>query len=251
ESGRVGAVPGEVEQQGYRSSAGHGVGDRAHQPPRTGEPVRDHHAGPPRVRCRRAGAYLGHRHAVDGDLPHGEAGVRADQHRRAERGGHRREHGEQDGRAGARRVVRRGGRHAGTLPPRTAPVIARERLWRGRRTLVPMAIPLPTPGAVVGLTRSALDQALGSAASFAAVPARAFAVLDGVEALLARINGVVDRIETTLDRTAVVVTEAEKVAHLAGTVVTEAEAVAGSAAVTVGTAAQAATTAAELLAAYE
>ncbi|MET8082994.1 hypothetical protein [Micromonospora sp. NPDC005237] len=149
-----------------------------------------------------------------------------------------------------------------------------------------MAIPLPTPTAVVGLTRSALDQALGSAASFAAVPARAFAVLDGVEALLARINGVVDRIETTLDRTdavltdaeaavrevavisaaattaidtasevataaAVLVTEAEKVAHVAGTVVTEAEAVAGSAAVTVGTAAQAATTAAELLAAYE
>ena len=72
-----------------------------------------------------------------------------------------------------------------------------------------MAIPLPTPAAVVGLTRSALDQALGSAASMAAVPARAFAVLDGVEALLARINGVVDRIETTLDRTDQVLTDAE------------------------------------------
>ncbi|MEV4120460.1 hypothetical protein [Micromonospora sp. NPDC049645] len=100
-----------------------------------------------------------------------------------------------------------------------------------------MAIPLPTPAAVVGLTRTALDQALGSAASMAAVPARAFALLDGVEALLARINGVVDRIETTLDRT--------------DQVVAKADAVADRAAVTVGTAAEAATTAAELLTAYE
>ncbi|WP_431728944.1 hypothetical protein [Verrucosispora sp. TAA-831] len=59
-----------------------------------------------------------------------------------------------------------------------------------------MAIPLPRPTSVVGLTRSALDQA----ASFAAVPTRAFAVLDGVEELLTRINGVVDRIEGVVDR---------------------------------------------------
>ncbi|MFG2045863.1 hypothetical protein ACGFIW_00335 [Micromonospora sp. NPDC048935] len=149
-----------------------------------------------------------------------------------------------------------------------------------------MAIPLPTPTAVVGLTRFALDQALGSAASMAAVPARAFAVLDGVEALLARINGVVDRIETTLDRTdqvlsdaeaavrevavistaattaidtatevataaAVVVAEADRVSRSAGSVVAQADTVAGRAAATVGTAAEAAATAAELLAAYE
>ncbi|WP_433316549.1 hypothetical protein ACQP0U_06180 [Micromonospora sp. CA-269861] len=149
-----------------------------------------------------------------------------------------------------------------------------------------MAIPLPTPAAVVGLTRSALDQALGSAVSMAAVPARAFAVLDGVEALLARINGVVDRIETTLERTdqvltdaetavrevavisaaattaidtatevataaAVVVAEADRVSRAAGTVVAEADRVASRAAVTVGTAAEAAAAAGELLAAYE
>ncbi|MFI6233335.1 hypothetical protein ACIBD9_07230 [Micromonospora sp. NPDC050784] len=149
-----------------------------------------------------------------------------------------------------------------------------------------MAIPLPTPTAVVGLTRSALDQALGSAASMAAVPARAFAVLDGVEALLARINGVVDRIETTLERTdqvladaetavrevavisaaattaidtatevataaAVVVAEADRVSRAASTVVAEADRVASRAAATVGTATEAAATAAELLAAYE
>ncbi|WP_405094700.1 hypothetical protein [Micromonospora sp. NBC_01412] len=135
-----------------------------------------------------------------------------------------------------------------------------------------MAIPLPRPTAVVGLTRSALDQALGSAASLAAVPARAFAVLDGVEALLARINGVVDRIEGTLDRTDRVLGDAEsavrevavisasattaidtatEVATAAAVVVAAAEGVAGRAASTVDTAAGAADTAGELLAAYE
>ncbi|MFG3300062.1 hypothetical protein [Micromonospora chersina] len=149
-----------------------------------------------------------------------------------------------------------------------------------------MAIPLPRPGAVVGLTRSALDQAFGSAAAFAAVPARAFAVLDDVETLLRRINGVVDRIEGTLDRTdrvlddaeaavrevavisaaateaietatevaaaaAVVVGEADRVSRAAATVVAEADAVAARAAGTVVAAGEAAGTAAELLGAYE
>ncbi|MGY0002514.1 hypothetical protein [Micromonospora sp. I033] len=149
-----------------------------------------------------------------------------------------------------------------------------------------MAIPLPRPGAVVGLTRSALDQAFGSAAAFAAVPARAFAVLDEVEALLRRINGVVDRIEGTLDRTdrvlddaeaavrevavisaaatgaietatdvataaATVVGEADRVARAAAGVVAEADAVAARAAGTVVAAEEAAGTAAELLGAYE
>ncbi|MEV5629104.1 hypothetical protein [Micromonospora tulbaghiae] len=72
-----------------------------------------------------------------------------------------------------------------------------------------MAIPLPRPGALLGLTRTAVDQALGSAATVASVPARAFAVLDQVEALVRRIDGVVDRIEGTLDRTDRVLTDAE------------------------------------------
>ncbi|MFB9851420.1 hypothetical protein ACFFMR_13615 [Micromonospora andamanensis] len=131
-----------------------------------------------------------------------------------------------------------------------------------------MALPLPRPTAVLGLTRSALDQA----ASFAAIPARAFAVLDEVEALLARINGVVDRVEQTLDRTDRMVTDAEvavrevavisaaataavdnatAVAGAAAVVVESARSVAGRAAETVGTAAEAAATAAELLSAYE
>ncbi|MEV6365636.1 hypothetical protein AB0L86_01915 [Micromonospora musae] len=128
-----------------------------------------------------------------------------------------------------------------------------------------MMIPLPRPSSVIGLTRSALDQARDSATSFAAVPARAFAVLDGVEALLTRINGVVDRIEQTLDRTdqvletatevagsaAVVVGQAEQVARKATTVVTEADAVAARAAAAVTTGAETAATAAELMTTYE
>ncbi|GAA0397578.1 hypothetical protein GCM10009541_45660 [Micromonospora gifhornensis] len=131
-----------------------------------------------------------------------------------------------------------------------------------------MVIPLPRPTAVVGLTRSALD----SAASFAAIPARAFAVLDGVEALLTRINGVVDRIEQTLDRTDQVLADAEvavrevavisaaatvavdnagTVAAAAADVVARAEKVSGQTAETVGAAAEATATAAELLTAYE
>ncbi|MGC5050514.1 hypothetical protein ACLQ2S_03525 [Micromonospora sp. DT48] len=131
-----------------------------------------------------------------------------------------------------------------------------------------MALPLPRPTAVLGLTRSALDQA----ASFAAIPGRAFAVLDEVETLLARINGVVDRVEQTLDRTDRMVTDAEtavrdvgvitaaataavdtatEVAATAAVVVESARSVAGRAAETVGTAAEAAATAAELLSAYE
>ncbi|MGN9765891.1 hypothetical protein ACTMS2_12040 [Micromonospora sp. SD12] len=111
-----------------------------------------------------------------------------------------------------------------------------------------MVIPLPRPAAVVGLTRSALDQALGSAASFAAVPARAFAVLDSVEALLKRvdgmvdrIDGVVDRIEQTLDRTDRVLTDADGavrevavISAAATTAIETATEVAAAAAVVVG-----------------
>ncbi|WP_216592612.1 hypothetical protein [Verrucosispora sioxanthis] len=125
-----------------------------------------------------------------------------------------------------------------------------------------MALPLPRPTAVLGLTRSALDQA----ASFAAIPARAFAVLDEVEALLARINGVVDRVEQTLDRTDQMVTDAEVavrevavISAAATAAVDNATEVAAAAAVVVEsagsvagrTAAEAAATAAELLKAYE
>jgi hypothetical protein len=78
--------------------------------------------------------------------------------------------------------------------------------WCGRRTIAGMAIPLPRPAAVLDLTRIAV----GQAAAFAGVPARAFAVLDSIEALVARINAVVDRAEATLERTERVVGEAER-----------------------------------------
>ncbi|MFG1778578.1 hypothetical protein ACGFIG_19370 [Micromonospora sp. NPDC049048] len=125
-----------------------------------------------------------------------------------------------------------------------------------------MVIPLPRPAAVVGLTRSALDQALGSAASFAAVPARAFAVLDSVEALLSRVNatvdridGMVDRIEQTLDRTDRVLTDAEGavrevavISAAATTAIETATEVAAAAAVVVGEAEKVARTAGAVVA---
>jgi hypothetical protein len=137
---------------------------------------------------------------------------------------------------------------------------------------VVMPLPLPRPSAVFDLTRTAVDQAVGSAATFAAIPARAFGVLDGVEALLARINAVVDRVEVVLDRaeqatvdaeraireveavTAAAVApirEAERVAGAAAVVVGEAELVAGQAAKAMARAEVTARTADELLAAYE
>ncbi|MEU9506355.1 hypothetical protein AB0D32_08735 [Micromonospora sp. NPDC048170] len=111
-----------------------------------------------------------------------------------------------------------------------------------------MVIPLPRPAEVVGLTRAALDQALGSAATLAAVPARAFAVLDSVGALLNRVDGVVDRIdgmvdriERTLDRTDRVLTDAEGavrevtvISAAATTAIETATEVAAAAAVVVG-----------------
>ncbi|MGW4501907.1 hypothetical protein ACWENR_25250 [Micromonospora sp. NPDC004336] len=110
-----------------------------------------------------------------------------------------------------------------------------------------MVIPLPRPAAVVGLTRSALDQALGSAASFAAVPARAFAVLDSVETLLRRVDGVVDRIdglvdrvEQTLDRTDRVLTDAEAAVREVGVI-------SAAATTAIGTATEVATAASVVL----
>jgi hypothetical protein len=73
-----------------------------------------------------------------------------------------------------------------------------------------MPLPLPRPASVIGLTRSAVDQAVGSAASLAALPARAFGVLDSIEALVRRVDGLLDGVEQTLARTNRVVAEAEE-----------------------------------------
>lgn len=135
-----------------------------------------------------------------------------------------------------------------------------------------MALPLPRPSAFFELTRSAVDQAKGSAISFAAVPARAFGVLDSVEALVKRINGMVDRVETVVDRAEaaldrtdrvldeaelavgrvaavtaearVSIAEAGQVAAAAGRVIAEAERTAGGAAVLVAEAERVSTAAA-------
>ncbi|HEX7746450.1 MAG TPA: hypothetical protein VF462_14455, partial [Micromonosporaceae bacterium] len=155
-----------------------------------------------------------------------------------------------------------------------------------RRTMGGMPLPLPRPAAVVGLTRSALDQAVGSAAAVAALPTRAFGVLASIETLVDRISAVVDRVERTLDRTDRVVEEAEKavteiavisaaataaienatavtqaatavigeaeqVAAAAGVVVGETQAIVARTAATVARAEVTAATADELLGAYE
>jgi hypothetical protein len=175
-----------------------------------------------------------------------------------------------------------------------------ERESTRRRTMAPMALPLPRPAAVLDLTKSAVGQAAGTAAALAAIPARAFGVLDSVEALVKRINVVVDRVEATLDsterilagaeesvrqvgmisaaanvaideatevtraaRTLVtdaelvstaagsVVAEADRVTTAAGTLVSEAEILSGKAVATMARAELIATTADELLTAYE
>ncbi|MFB9234163.1 hypothetical protein ACFFWC_01215 [Plantactinospora siamensis] len=65
-----------------------------------------------------------------------------------------------------------------------------------------MALPLPGPAALVGFTRSAVNQAAG-------LPARAFGILDDIETLVRRINAVVDRAEGALERTEKVLDRAE------------------------------------------
>lgn len=76
--------------------------------------------------------------------------------------------------------------------------------------MVVMPLPLPHPAAVIGRTRSAVDHAVGSAASLAALPVRAFGVLDSIEALVGRVSTLLDRVEQTLNRTDRVVAEAEE-----------------------------------------
>jgi hypothetical protein len=55
--------------------------------------------------------------------------------------------------------------------------------------MVGMALPIPTPSDVIGLTRSAVT-----------VPARALRVIDDIEALVKRVGGIADRAEAFLDR---------------------------------------------------
>jgi len=55
--------------------------------------------------------------------------------------------------------------------------------------MVGMALPIPTPGDLIGLTRSAVS-----------VPARALRVIDDIEALVKRVGAIADRAEVFLDR---------------------------------------------------
>jgi cell division septum initiation protein DivIVA len=138
-----------------------------------------------------------------------------------------------------------------------------------------MPLPIPSPGAVFDLTRSAV-----------ALPARAFRVLDDIEALVRRVDGIADRAEEMLDRfgraavsaedtierartvsaaaaaqieeaakvaaaAGVVVSESQQIAEGAGNLVAEARRVAGGADEAVTSAAATAARAEGLLVAYE
>ncbi|MFC6018984.1 hypothetical protein ACFP2T_22590 [Plantactinospora solaniradicis] len=141
-----------------------------------------------------------------------------------------------------------------------------------------MAFPLPHPSALLHLTRNAVDQATGAAATLADLPARALDLLDGTETLVRRIASVLDRVESvlervesTLDRTGQIVDatektieqvrsvtaravapidEATRITAVAGLVVADAKLVADQAAATMARAEGTMTTVDELLAAY-
>jgi hypothetical protein len=127
--------------------------------------------------------------------------------------------------------------------------------------MVGMPLPIPSPGAVLDLTRSAVG-----------LPARAFRVLDDIEALVKRVDGIVDRAEEMLDRfaraatsaedtierartvsaaAALQVEEAAKVSAAAGIIVAESQKIAEGAGTVVARASGTAERADDLLTAYE
>ena len=133
---------------------------------------------------------------------------------------------------------------------------------RPPRTMGGMALPLPSPRAALDLTRSAVG-----------LPARAFRVLDDIEALVKRVDGIVDRAEEMLDRFApgrqrgggdhrarpgrsappprMQVEEAAKVSAAAGIIVAESQKIAEGAGTVVARASWTAERADDLLTAYE
>jgi hypothetical protein len=134
-----------------------------------------------------------------------------------------------------------------------------------------MPLPIPTPSDVLGLTRSAVGSAVDAAGELAALPGRAFEILDGIETtlrrvdlLLTRVEGVVERTEGVVERAdravdrvetitasgAVPIEEASRLVAAAGAVIGEAEAVASRAAGAVSRAEATAGTAQDLLASY-
>ena len=103
----------------------------------------------------------------------------------------------------------------------------------GWRTMVVMALPIPSPTAVLDLGRYAVGQVVETAASLATVPVRVMSLLGQTELLVSRITLLADEAERLIQRVTAVVGEADQVAKLAAGVVAEADAVAVGAARTV------------------
>ncbi|WP_203710795.1 hypothetical protein [Asanoa siamensis] len=77
-----------------------------------------------------------------------------------------------------------------------------------------MALPIPTPSDVIGLTRAAVT-----------VPARALRVIDDIEALVKRVGGIADRAEAFLERLDALADRAGVLIDGVDAAVTDAEAV--------------------------
>lgn len=163
--------------------------------------------------------------------------------------------------------------------PSPASLIAFTRSAAGKATETVTGVAGQVTGTVTGAAGRATDQAgqvtlqLGRlAAGYAAVPSRAFAVLDEIEALVQRVGTVVDRVEVLLERSERVVDETEeatrrveaiatsataaveaatRVAAAAETLLTDADRVAVGASRVVGRSEQIAQQSAELLGEYE
>lgn len=72
-----------------------------------------------------------------------------------------------------------------------------------------MVISVPTPGDLIGWTKSTAGWAAGSAASAAALPARVVGIVSDVENLLERVNRTVGSVDELMQRTAKVVEETD------------------------------------------
>jgi hypothetical protein len=130
----------------------------------------------------------------------------------------------------------------------------------------------PSPSAVLGPGMSLAGRVLQAGAAIAALPVRAFALLDGAELLVTRMIAVLDRVEDLVERAeqvavdadgavrevralntaaALAVEEAARVSGAAGVVIAGAEAVAERAGAVVDQASRTAATAEQTLSAYE
>jgi hypothetical protein len=99
----------------------------------------------------------------------------------------------------------------------------------GGSTMGAMAIPLPSPSALLDLGRYAAGQLLESAAALATVPVRVLGVLGQTELLVSRMTVIAEQAETLVQRVTLVAAEAEAAVVEARAIVREAASITGAA----------------------